>query len=96
MESLSAYPHTPTAPGTIVEVRNFPGTFKVLSSFTAYQDGKKRTLYILQDETGELCLALNSWHTPFSFLSERLAQLQGAEQEQRDLRDALRLAVGEQ
>lgn len=96
MESLSVYPHTPTAPGTIVELRGQPGTFKVMSSFTMYQDGRKRTCYILQDEAGAFCLSINTWHAPFGYLSERLAQVQAAQQEEADLREALRRAAGEQ
>ncbi|EYB68924.1 hypothetical protein DEIPH_ctg013orf0029 [Deinococcus phoenicis] len=95
-QRLAVYPHTPTPPGTVVSLQGFPGTFTVLSSFTAYADGKKRTAYILADERGEACVALNTWHTPFSFLSERLAQLQAAGQELAELKEALRRAVGEE
>ncbi|WP_295818887.1 hypothetical protein [uncultured Deinococcus sp.] len=94
-ERLATYPHTPTAPGTVVSLPGQPGAFTVLSSFVAYQDTKKRHCYVLRDERGELCAALNTWHTPFSWVSERLGQLQAAAQEETALRSAIRCAVGE-
>ena len=96
MESLATYPHTATPPGTVVSLRGQAGTFTVMSSFVMYQEGKKRHCYLLRASDDTFCLALNTWHTPFSYLSERLNQLQAAHREEADLREALRRAAGEQ
>lgn len=94
-QALAVHPHCLTPPGTPVTIRHDPRTFTVLAGFVAYQDGKRRNCYVLRDEVGELHAALNGWLTPVGWLSERLAQLQGAAQEQADLREALRRVYGE-
>lgn len=97
MDNLSAYPHILTPPGTLVQLRNASGTFRVMAGFvTGRGDGRPKNAYLLTDEAGELCAAVNGWQVVSGWLSERLAQLQAAHQEEADLREALRLAVGEQ
>ncbi|MFC3834785.1 MULTISPECIES: hypothetical protein [Deinococcus] len=94
-ERLATHPHTPTRPGTVVQLPGWHGTFTVLSSFVAYQDSKPRHCYLLRDENGDLCASINTWHTPFEWVSDRLGQLQAAAREEAALREAVRRAVGE-
>lgn len=95
-QRIASWPHTPTRPGTLVSLQGQDGLFMVRGSFIAYESGKKRHAYILTDEAGTLCLSLNGWHTPFSWLQERTAELKACARELDALKVALDFAVGEQ
>lgn len=61
MENLSAYPHILTTPGTLVQLRNASGAFRVMAGFvTGRGDGRPRNAYLLTDEAGELCAAVKA------------------------------------
>ncbi|MBZ9712188.1 hypothetical protein [Deinococcus multiflagellatus] len=94
-QRLASHPHCLTAPGTTVAIQNDPRTFTVRSGWVAYQSGKKRNAYILEDEEGTFHCALNGWLTPFAWVSDHLASLQACQREELELRAALRQAAGE-
>lgn len=100
LQRLSAYPHVPTPPGSIVELANpecAGQEFTVLSSFvTEAHTLRPKTAYLLSDSGGNLVFALNGWRTVDNWLSDRLQALRGYMDELSACRDAMRKAAGEQ
>ena len=99
LQRLSAWPHTPTPAGTLVELANpeDTGTYIVISSFvTGPRDTRPKLADFLQDEAGQLVAAVNGWRVVDDWASKRLEQLRGAYDELRGLREALRRVAGEQ
>lgn len=99
LQRLSAWPHTPTPAGTLVELANpeDPGTYTVLSSFvTGRGDARPKLAYLLRDAAGQIVAAVNGWRVLEDWPSQRLEQLRHARDELRDLHEALRHAAGEQ
>lgn len=100
MNKLSAWPHQPTPTGSTVELANpeYAGQpFRVLSSFiTDAHTVRPKTAYLLSDADGKPVTALNGWKCLDSWLSDRLEALRVLGAEETALREALRVAAGEQ
>jgi len=99
LQRLSAWPHTPTPAGTLVELANpeDQAAYTVLSSFvTGRGDARPKLAYLLRDGAGQIVAAVNGWRVVDDWPSQRMEQLRQGRDELRDLHEALRRAAGEQ